>query len=387
MNPVDHGAFPDFHRIQAGRAKPPSEDYAAHVTTCLPRARFLVLLFLLATCLPPLRAAVLFSEIQYHPVEDAVFNADGSPMMDLTTDVHEFVELHNTGEATVDLAGWRLSGGITFTFPPGARVAPGGYVVIAKDPSRLAAVPQYHLDVATVLGPYQGQLGNQGDTLKLRDAIDGLQDSVTYSASFPWAIGADALGADEEWTGLKDADHRYRGRSLERVSYAHPAGDPANWLASPTTGEPSPGRPNTVARSVPLPLVVRLAVYQDADEQRLIRRDQPARVDVTFSGNQELGPVELEYFVDDVNVTTEPLQVVPMTPAGNPSGTRFTARVPGLPDRSLVRYRVVATRAGTREAVSPRPDDPFAWHAYFVTPARASAKPVYDCFISTANFI
>ena len=68
-----------------------------------------------------------------------------------------------------------------------------------------------------------GQLGNGGDTLRLRDASDAVVDAVSYSASFPWAIGADALGADDEWTGLNSYNFQYRGRSLERVSFAAPA--------------------------------------------------------------------------------------------------------------------------------------------------------------------
>ncbi len=35
--------------------------------------------------------------------------------------------------------------------------------------------------------------------------------------------------------------------------------------------------------------------------------------------------------------------------------------------------------------VSPRPDDPFAWHGWFVSPVRSASRPSYDLFISTAS--
>ena len=60
-------------------------------------------------------AQVVFSELHYHPVEEPVFNADGTPFLELTNDVHEFVEIQNTGSAPVDLGGWQISGGIGFS--------------------------------------------------------------------------------------------------------------------------------------------------------------------------------------------------------------------------------------------------------------------------------
>src|SRR5439155_3853538 len=106
-----------------------------------------------------------------------------------------------------------------------------------------------------ILGPYSGQLGNSGDTIRLRDASDAIVDSVSYSSSFPWAISADALGADDDWTGLDSSRFQYRGRSLERVSFSHSANDPANWLASPLDTGPTPGRTNSVQLMTPLLVV------------------------------------------------------------------------------------------------------------------------------------
>jgi len=62
----------------------------------------------------PLPADVVISEIMYHPVERPAFTPAGDPVLDLSDDVHEFIELHNSGPTPVSLAGWKLRGGIRF---------------------------------------------------------------------------------------------------------------------------------------------------------------------------------------------------------------------------------------------------------------------------------
>lgn len=348
------------------------------------RAALLVFLSALTTAGPAI-AQVLISELMYHPVERAAFDTNGVPVLDLTDDVHEFVELHNTNAVSVSLAGWRLAGGIAYEFPAGASVAPGGFVVVAKDPARLTALAAYALPAGSVLGPYAGQLGNAGDTVRLRNPADEVVDSVAYSPSFPWAIGADALGADDEWTGLNSSNFQYRGRSLERVSFRHSPNDPANWLASPLSPGPSPGRTNAVQLPAPRPIVLAFAAVQATDGAALIRSNQPVRIDVFFSATNSLDGPLIEFFIDDINSATEPWQPVAMTPVTTPSDGRYSAVLPGQPARSIVRYRIRANRGAGLETVSPRPDDPYAWHAYFVTPTRTSANPIYDVFISATS--
>lgn len=329
---------------------------------------------------------VVLNEVHYHPVELSAFDADGAPLLDLSSDVHEFVEIYNAGTSNVSLAGWRLSGDISYDFPTGATLGAGEFLVVARDPARLRAISQYtSLTAANVYGPYQGNLPNGNGTVRLRDALDGTIDSVSYSAEFPWAIGADALGADDEWTGLNSSSLQYRGRSLERVSATWTANDPANWLASPASGDPSPGRANAVTRVTPKPVVTALSVYQETTRSIVIRANQSVRVDCAFSDTTALSGVQLEYFLDDINLTNEARSTLAMTATGASGSGTFTALLPGRPDRSVVRYRVRANRGTGLEPVSPRADDPFQWHAYFVTPVRVTTNRVYDCFISTAS--
>ena len=63
----------------------------------------------------PALAGVQINEIHYHPVEEAAFLEDGSPVLDLSEDVHEFIEICNSGEVAVDVSGWKLFDAVDFT--------------------------------------------------------------------------------------------------------------------------------------------------------------------------------------------------------------------------------------------------------------------------------
>lgn len=331
------------------------------------------------------RAQIVINEIMYHPVEKPAFDAAGDPVLDLSEDIHEFIELKNAGPTAVALDGWRLAGGVRYVFPAGVVLAPGEHRVVAKNPERLEAVAAYQLAPGRVLGPWQGTLANRGDTVRLESVNGSVADAVSYSATSPWAVGANAFGAESEWTGIDETAHQYRGRSLERVAAGWPANDPANWLASPMPDGPSPGRPNAVTRAAPRPVVLEVGALAQATGARLIRADEAVRVDARLSsGGAGVGSVEVEFFTDERNSTTEPRAFVPMTAVAGETGL-WRAQLPGQPNRSVVRYRIVADRGEGAETVSPRADDPQEWHAYFVSPVRSGSRPQYDIFVSSAS--
>jgi Lamin Tail Domain len=353
-------------------------------------------LFVAALCIRA-NAQVIVNEIHYNPVERPAFDASGNPVFegtatpaDFTDDVHEFVELHNPTAAAVGLAGWRLEGGIDYTFPGGASIAANGYVVVAKNPARIQAV----YSIAGVLGPYSGKLGNGGDTVRLVTPANAVSDAVTYGTNFPWAISANRLGASDDFTLLNSATYQYKGRSLQRVSVSAGSNDPANWVAvrpSPFADLPTPGGANIVTRAVPKPVVTALSATQLSDGAVIIRSTAQVKILATFSSNASLSNVQCEYFVDNVNAFGEAPTAVAMTALGN---NQFSATLPTQVNRSIVRYRITADRGDGAEVVSPRADDPAVvptavatrqpWHAYFVTPIRAATpKPIYDCFVST----
>ena len=116
-------------------------------------------------------SVLVFNELHYHPANEATQT--------------EWVELRSLQAVDVDIAGWRIEGGIAYTFPAGA-VMPGlGYVVIAATPGQIPGS----------LGPFTGQLDNGGETIRLVNLSGRVMDELTYSDDGDWPVGADGSGA------------------------------------------------------------------------------------------------------------------------------------------------------------------------------------------------
>ena len=352
---------------------------------------------ILAACAA--HAQVVIHEIHYHPVELPAFDAAGNPVFqgtatpaDFTDDVHEFVEIHNSGAGSADISGWKLGGGIDYTFPAGTSIAAGAFKVVAKNPARIQTV----YATSGVLGPWTGTLKNGGETVRLLNAAGTTVDSVNYDREFPWPNSPDALAAGDDFTLLTSAAYQYKGRSLQRVSAAAASNDPANWLASPLSPGPTPGAANAVTRAVPKPVALAAGAVQLSDDSAVIRAAQQVRIGITMSSLASLTNVQVEYFVDAIDGATaysEPRATVAMTALGN---DQFTATLPGQADRSVVRWRVNADRGDGLEQVFPRTDDAAivpvgatareAWASYFVQPVRTTTKTaMYDVFVSNSD--
>lgn len=122
-------------------------------------------------------------EVHYHPADDASLGP-------LQT---EFIELHNPGDSTVNLAGWRLTNAIEFTFPAGTTLAPGGFLVVSENPGALLAKHG-----VSSIGPWVGNLSSQGETIQLLNPTAVEIDRVSYNAGFPWPTAADGGGPSME---------------------------------------------------------------------------------------------------------------------------------------------------------------------------------------------
>jgi hypothetical protein len=125
---------------------------------------------------------IVVNEICYHPADVSVASAD-----------KEWIELHNRGAVPVDLAGWSLAGGISFSFAPATVIAPGGHLVVAKSPGSFP-VP----GGAAVTGPWSGSLANGGEAIVLLDAAGNPADEVRYYDGGRWPGGADGQGSTLE---------------------------------------------------------------------------------------------------------------------------------------------------------------------------------------------
>jgi hypothetical protein len=235
-----------------------------------------------------------------------------------------------------------------------------------------------------VVGDYEGELDNDGERLLLEDGAARVVDEVIYDDRFPWPVGADALGAGERWLspdklGNQGLDqHRFLGRSLERLNADQPGTLVANWVASPLDGA-TPGRANT-RTATRLSAVAEIQVAGGAVAS--IRAADSPQVRVRFAGS-DADRAQIEYFVDDLDRTDEPLATVAL---GRREGGFLTASLPAQKTNAIVRYRVKGDRGQGAEVLSPQAGDPDDWHAYFVSPDVPGKTAAYHLFISKANW-
>lgn len=318
---------------------------------------------------------VVISEIMYHPVGETT-----------AEDEHEFIELHNTGDAEISLAGWKLHVGKTdrLTLASDTKISAGGYIVLAKRRDKLLAVAKYALAPESVIGDYEGELDNGGARVSILDKNGVVQDVVEYGDGAPWPIGADAFGAQQEWLpalGSYDT-HQYMGRSLERYSPSLPSSDPRNWEASPVDGA-TPGKPNSVSGEPPA-IVLNVSAVAESNNGTNIASTDRVRVTATLSEGK-VSNVELEYRLDPVEKLGTTTSTLPMTIQSGTDST-YEAIVPATAANTVVRYRVLGVAANDKAGrIGPRMTDPREYYAYFVAPTATSGQR-YDVFITPQNW-
>lgn len=158
---------------------------------------------------------IVINEIMYHPLSGE--NDD------------EYIELFNKGTNQTDLSGWRLDGGVGFTFPEGAQIPPGGYLTVARNAARLIQnYPQ--LDASNTTGNYQGSLSNRGERIVLlrpeagsaaeESAVFVAVDQVEYADGGAWGRWADGGGSSLELRDPRSDNRR-----------------PSNWADSDETAK------------------------------------------------------------------------------------------------------------------------------------------------------
>ena len=147
------------------------------------------------------------SEINYHPAG--------------TSDT-EFIELTNISAGpeatTLDLTEVTISDGPSdpFVLPAGTLLPPGGYLIVAKNPTDFRATyPE--VEAGNVLGPFAGALSNGGERIKVNDANGSTVVDFTYGDRDPWPERADGAGAsleliDASGTPREQVDKHYRWR-------------------------------------------------------------------------------------------------------------------------------------------------------------------------------
>jgi len=126
---------------------------------------------------------VVINEIHYNP--------------DIETELVEFVELYNAGVVDANISGWYFSNGISYTFPQGTILPVDGHIVVAEDPMLayhpVTLISKYGTFPNLIYKPFQGNLSNDGERIRLCDAAGKKIDEVDYQLGFPWPTVGDAV--------------------------------------------------------------------------------------------------------------------------------------------------------------------------------------------------
>ena len=97
----------------------------------------------------------------------------------------EYVELVNSNSTAVDISGWQLQGGVTFTFTPGTVVPASNHVYVSPDvvAFRARSSGPRGGQGLFIVGNYSGQLSARGETLRLLDAGGAGVATNTYAGN------------------------------------------------------------------------------------------------------------------------------------------------------------------------------------------------------------
>jgi len=154
------------------------------------------------------------TEINYHPREATLLEKiAAAPLVIENRDDFEFIELLNTGNDALNLAGASFSDGVILDLGLRA-VGPGEHVLLVKNEA--AFLSRYGNGLANdIVGTYSGSLNNDGEPLHLKDRIGSVIRSLTYNDA-------------GSWPSRPDGD----GSTLEIIDVSGDPAEPGNWTSS-----------------------------------------------------------------------------------------------------------------------------------------------------------
>ena len=160
---------------------------------------------------PSETSGIVINEIHYNPSGDLQGDDDD----------YEFIELFNTGTTEINLSNYVFTKGIDFKFPSETFMAPGEYIVLARNKTT------YEGNGFQVFQFDDGALANEGETISLYDNHAVLMDSVKFNDKTPWPTLPDGSGP-----------------SLELISPYSDNSLAGSWSSSKQVGG-TPGQPNS----------------------------------------------------------------------------------------------------------------------------------------------
>ena len=228
--------------------------------------------------------ALRITKLMYHPapLSPAEITAGFT-----NADDFEFIELRNTSSDPLNLAGINFDKGITFTFASGT-LAAGERLVLAKN---AAAFAKRYGTATSPAGLYSGNLANNGERVRLRDATG--RTILDFSYADVWYPTTDGFGF-----ALVIRDDTAPGSTWTSA---------ANWRASGAAGG-SPGQPDPAPPLFPFVVINEL----------LCRPSAPDKVTVELANLGDASAEVSDWWLTDDFRTPKKFQLPPATviPAG-----------------------------------------------------------------------
>jgi len=167
------------------------------------------------------------TELNYNPTAPTA--AEAQALAGVTASNFEFIELTNTGATPLDLGGAQFDKGVTFTFPAGFTLNGGDRCVVVGNQAAFQLRFGTSFNVA---GEFEGNLDNNGETIRLLDAGNEEVFEFRYNPDWyglPDAVQMDGIGPAAGYSFVT------RSSAPEYDSYENPL----TWaLSRPADGTP-----------------------------------------------------------------------------------------------------------------------------------------------------
>ncbi len=274
----------------------------------------------------------------------------------------KFIELHNSSSSAINISGWTITGGVSYSFPSGTQINSGGYLVIAQDPSTC----QSFFSISNVLGPLTGNLSTGGDEVILRNNLFEAIDNVDYES---W----------DEWPNVRFNDDTLKHEaSIQKINPQLDGKHGGSWSAA----TPSPGTSNSAVYSSNwsgTPVIKNVSMSPKSP----ITGDE-VRIKADFDDHlnySSILTVKLEYQVvtpgnyiakSDATYLSNWTTISMLDNGLNADSTAnngvYTAKIPASNQvhRNFIRYRVKVTTTNGYSSYYPDPNHPESNYAYYV---------------------
>ena len=297
-------------------------------------------------------SGVVINEIHYDP--------------DVKTELVEFIELHNTTAADIDLTGWYFTNAISYQFPDGSILPAGGYIIMAQNPTHISvkwSSGRFIVPPSLVFGPFEGKLGNNGDSIVLYNADGEEIDKVDYQLGFPWPTVGEAVPNNQPGTG----------HSIQLINPFFDNDLAGSWRSAyPTMAafndsvylDNTPPHVRQVKHSPKHPKSSQAVTIT----AKVTDSDGVADVTLSYQVVEPGNYISIKDWQYNTNWTNIAMHDDGLNGDAIAGDDVYSVQIPGSIQvhRRLLRYRITVTDSGGRGLMAPYMDDPQPNFAYFV---------------------